>query len=420
MRHIGTKIWMLVITVGVLAYFGVQVMRYYDDPLLTTPAYTYLAENGSQLSGYVVRTEQVLPDEGNGLLRLERKEGERISKGGTVAVVYSNQDAYDRQAEIEHLDEQISQLEYAQESMLGSEISLKLDSQIMQNILQYRSAVAADRLDGAEEHGHELRSLVLKRDYTYSDDENLSEQLRTLQAQRKALRAKSQGAVRNIKSPCSGLYSAVVDGYETILTTDILSELTPSRLANLQPDSNVHSAVGKLVTDDAWYYVASMDVKEAQMLKERAADLKKKGASLLLRFAKNIDRDLQVTIERISAEENGRCVVVFQGKTYLQELTLLRQQSAEVIYETVEGIRVPSAALRVDVHREEDSTVEIRTVGVYCVVGAKAAFKPVEVLYSGDDYSLVRATATTEKLRLRNGDEVVVTAKDIFSGKVIG
>lgn len=420
MKQIGTKIWMLVITLGVLTYFGVQAMNYYDDPLLTTLAYTYQVENGSQLNGYVVRSEQVLSDEGNGLLRLERKEGERVSKGGIVAVVYTNRDAYDRQAEIERLDEQISQLEFAQESMLGTEATLKLDSQIMQNILRYRSAVAVDRLDGAEEHGQELRSLVLKRDYTYSDDENLSEQVKALRAERKALSAKSEGAVRNIKSPSSGLYSAVVDGYETVLTADSLSDLTPSRMADLQPDPGVNSAVGKLIIGDTWYYAATLDAKEAAVLKERAADLEREEGSLLLRFAKNIDRDLPVTIQSISAEENGRCVVVFRGKTYLQELTLLRQQSAEVIYETVDGMRVPNTALRVDVHKEEDSTEEIRTVGVYCIVGTKALFKPVKVLYSGDDFSLVRATATSEKLRLRTGDEVVVSAKDLFSGKVIG
>lgn len=414
---IGTKLWMLVITLGVLVYFGIQAMNYYDDPLSTTMAYSYQVENGVQLSGYMIRKEQVLDDEAGGLLRLERKEGERVSKGGTVAVVYANQDAYDRQADIDRLNERIGQLEYARESMLGAEASLKLDSQIMQSILQYRSAAAADRLEAAEEHGQELRSLVLKRDYTYSGSENLSEEIKRLQDERNALNSKAEGTVRRIKSTASGLYSAVVDGYESVLTVDSLAELTPGRMNSLQPDGST-SAVGKLVLGDKWYYAAILDAKEAAQLKEHAADLQKKGGSLLLRFTKNIDRDLEVTIHSVSAEENGRCVVIFEGKAYLQELTLLRQQSAEIIYEIKDGIRVPSGALRVDLHTEEDGT-EIRTVGVYCVVGAKAAFKPVEVLYSGEDFALVRSIATNEKLRIRPGDEVIVMARDLYHGKVI-
>ena len=62
----------------------------------------------------------------------------------------------------------------------------------------------------------------------------------------------------------------------------------------------------------------------------RAGDLK-------LRFAKGVGRDLDVKLTHISEAENGRVVAVFQGDTYLSELTLLRQQSAEVIRQTITG-----------------------------------------------------------------------------------
>lgn len=414
---IGSKLWILMITLGVLAYFGFQGLRYWNDPLATTMAYTYQVENGGQFSGYVVRQEEVLPDESSGLLRLERKEGERVSKGGIVAVVYANQDAYDRQTEIDRLDKRVDQLEYAQESMLGAEASLKLDSQIMQSILRYRRAVASDRLETAEDEGQELRSLVLKRDYTYSGTEDFSSEISALQAERKKLSNQSASAVRNIRSQASGLYSAVVDGYESVLTVDSLSELTPSALSAVQ-SSGVGSNVGKLIFGDCWYYAAVMDSKDAETLKERTAELERQGKNLLLRFTKNIDRDLPVTISRISEPENGRCIVVLKGSTYLQELTLLRQQSAQIIYEIVEGIRVPNAALRLDIHAEEDGT-QSRTIGVYCVVGAKAAFKPVEVIYSDKEFTLVRAASENEKLRIRPGDEVIVAAKNLFHGKVV-
>ena len=70
----------------------------------------------------------------------------------------------------------------------------------------------------------------------------------------------------------------------------------------------------------------------------------------------------------------------------------------------------------------------VSETGVYCVVGMEARFKPVNVLYSGDDFALVRSTLdaaeevteTQEKLRLRAGDEVIITAYDLYDGKVIG
>ena len=73
----ATKCLLLAVTLGVLAYFGIQGLQYFSDPLTTTLAYNYQVEEGMDLSGYVVRQEQVLADEPRGLLRLRRSEGKR-------------------------------------------------------------------------------------------------------------------------------------------------------------------------------------------------------------------------------------------------------------------------------------------------------------------------------------------------------
>ena len=61
-------------------------------------------------------------------------------------------------------------------------------------------------------------------------------------------------------------------------------------------------------------------------------------------------------------------------------------------------------------------------LGVYCVVGMEARFKPVEVVYRGESFVLVRSTAESnqETLRLRPGDEVIISANDLYDGKVVG
>ncbi len=309
--------------------------------------------------------------------------------------------------------------------MLGAEVTLKLDSQISQTLLDYRSAAAAGRLDTAETHGQELRSLVLKRDYTYSGTEDLTSQIQELKTQLKTLRSQAANSVKTIRSPRSGLFSAVVDGYESVLTPDMLSSLTPSALDKLAP-ADVPANTGKLILGDSWYYVGTVSAQEAQTLQDGAAHLGS-GESLHLRFTKNVDRDLEVKLVSVSAEENGRCVAVFQGSTYLQELTLLRRQSAEIILSTTEGIRVPRSALRVttqtvtekDEETDEETTREVSVTGVYCVNGAKALFKPVEVLYTGDEYAVVKPAGSSEKATLRSGDTVIAVARDLYNGKVV-
>ena len=423
-NSLGMKILMAAVTLGLLAYFGLQGYLYFSDPLTTTLAYTYQVEESVSLSGYVVRQEQVLEDDGGGLLRLRREEGERVSRGGAVASVYADQSSLDRQAEISTLESRVEQLQYAQDAAGSSEVSMKLDAQILQNILEYRQCLTADRMAKAETYGSQLRALVLKRDYTYSENEDLSGQIEALQAQIKELKTQAAGSVRTVTAPVSGLYSAVVDGYETVLTPESLSDMTPSQLSAVRADSTVSSGVGKLILGDSWYYAASMSAADAEELQEASDALKKAGKSLTLRFAKSVERDLPVTVSRIGPEENGRCVVVFEGKTYLSRLTLLRQQSAQVVWDSTEGIRVPKEALRMEkvtVNSEGERVTEEAT-GVYCVVGMEARFKPVEVVYSGDGFVLVRSTAASdqESLRLRPGDEIIISAKDLYDGKVVG
>lgn len=416
---LGTKLLLAAVTLAVLVYFGVQGLRYLDDPLMTSLAYEDQVEEAIDVSGYVVREESVLPDESSGSLQLQRAEGERVSDGGVVALVYANEASIQLQNQMDSLRDQIEQLEYAQSAALGTEVSLKLDSQILQGIVDLRTALAEDRLDRAEEYGKDLRSLVLKRDYTDADTEDLTAQISSLQTELKTLQSQAASSIRRITAPQAGLYSAVVDGYETVLTPENISTLTPSQLKAIQPDESVHSQVGKLVLGDTWYYAVIMDADQAQELEE---------GSVTLRFAKSTDQDLPVTVDSVSAEENGQVVVVFRGTTYLPQLTLLRQQSAQIIRRIAEGIRIPKEAIRtekVSVDEETGEHTSTAMTGVYCMVGAEARFKPVEVLYSGDDFVLVASTlaesasASQETLRLRAGDEIIIAADDLYDGKVL-
>ena len=395
---LGMKLLMAVVTLGVLAYFGIQGWRYLSDPLTTTLAYTYEVEESMDLSGYVVRQEQVITDSsGSGLMQIQRGEGERVSAGGTVAAVYADQASLDRQNEMEQLRIQIEQLQYAQEASLGSEASLKLDAQIMQSILDYRSSISADKLYDAEKEGAQLRALVLKRDYTYADTGDLDAQIAQLQSQLQTLRSQAAGSVRRITAPQSGLYSAVVDGYESVLTPQSLAEMTPSQLNTLQPAQTDSTQVGKLVLGESWYYAAVMSADAAQELQEQAQELKSSGRQLYLRFT-------------------------FEGTEYLAQLTLLRAQSAQVIFTAYSGIRIPTEALRSGyvTQDSEGNLVSQEGLGVYCVVGMKARFKPVELVHRGEEFVLVTSgEISSESQRLRPGDTVIVAAENLYDGKVL-
>ena len=138
-----------------------------------------------------------------------------------------------------------------------------------------------------------------------------------------------------------------------------------------------------------------------------------------------------MTVERISDEENGKRLVVLSCEEYLSLTTLMRHQNAQIIFSSYSGIRVPTMALRVvteTVTDDEGRETQVSSTAVYCRMGRLARLKPVEVLYQGEDYYLVApneeslqglSEAGRESRILRGGDEIIVSANDLYDGKVI-
>ena len=327
--------------------------------------------------------------------------------------MYSDQASLERQTEIDTLNSRIEQLQYAQSLALEAETTRKLDSQISQSILRYRSHLVADRLYDANEEASQLRALVTKRDYSDAGGMDINAQLQALQQQAQALQSQAAYSVRRITAPVAGLYSGIVDGYEAALTPEAVKEMTPAQLGAVTPADSGAARVGKLITGREWYYAAVMDVDDAEFIQRQH--------SLSLRFSKGVDQDLPVTLDSLGPQENGRVVALFRSSAYLQEVTLLRQQRAQVLYSVSEGIRVPKEAVRAEraYLTEENGLVSESGTGVYCVVGLMARFKPVEIIYSGDGFVLVRSTAESNTLRLRSGEEVIVSARGLFDGKIL-
>ena len=45
-NSLGTKVLMAALTLALVAYFGIQAVRYFGDPLTTTLAYNYRVSSG--------------------------------------------------------------------------------------------------------------------------------------------------------------------------------------------------------------------------------------------------------------------------------------------------------------------------------------------------------------------------------------
>ena len=394
------KILPIAVLAAVLFYFAVQLYNYLSDPVSTTLVTEGQAEDTIALNGWLLRDEEVLPAQ-SGTLSRERQEGDRVGVGQVLATVYADDGALQTVSQIETLELQLQQLQFALTSYLDPDAALKLDTSITGDILALRQTLSGGDYTAADSDIAQLKAAVLKRDHPYTSQEEIETEIKAVEGQISSLKASLSGAA-TVTAKAAGTYSAVCDGYETVLTTAFLEDVTPGKLARLQP-AGTESSMGKLIYGDTWYYVVSLP-------EEQAAQLKALG-TVTLRFAKGFDQNLRMQVANVSAAENGQAAVTLSCRKYLAQTTLLRHQAADVILRTYEGLRVPSNALRVS---EEGVT------GVYCLDGVTAAFRPVTVLYQGQGYALVRpADGAADTRTLRAGDEVIASAGALHDGKVI-
>ncbi len=404
-----TRIVVLVLFAAVVVYIGATVWQGMTDPYRMVAAYAYAMDDGAALEGFVVRQEEVIGGDAS-LAEILPGEGEKVAAGAAVAAVYQSSQALDQHKEAQALELQLEQLQYAMRRNDNAGDAAQLDSQLVDALARLHTAASSNSLAELEETGLDLRSLVVKRT---GDPTTTAESLAALQAaasgveaQLSQLNAASAQNTRYVTVSKSGVFSGLADGYESILTPDILETVTAAQVEDLKNRKvTAPTAVGKLITSTQWYFVTTVDDATAQRLDQ--------GKRYTIDFTGDFDQELPMVLDRLGPLEQSEHVAVFSSRQYLSQATLARLQSATLVFHRYSGVRVPDVALRV--RDNKDGTT---TLGVYTLVGRQAEFKPVEIVRQGDGFYLLSPAATNRKI-LRPGDLIILSGQELYDGKVV-
>lgn len=418
----ATKTIIAVICLGVAAYLAVYLFRGWEEPLVTARAYTFSQDVGMEATGLLVRRETVLPDAGGSYVDHILSEGEKASAGQAVALLYSDPSALTTRQSIRVLSAEIDQLEYALATGTQSADASRLDAQVLSSIVALRALSARKDLTLLEDTALNLRTMVFKRDYTYGDTgaaSQLGQLIQDKQAQLAQLNASLSQVSRTVFAPAAGVFSGSVDGWEGVADPSILDGLTAEGLSALLAEGRqgAQGAVGKVITDSTWYFAALLPGIDTGL---------QSGRTYTLSFSDDYYGQIDMALERVSLE-GDRTLAIFSCRSHLADTTLLRVQTVDVVVRQLEGIRIPRRALRVETVEEplesgdpEDvPTREVNRYYVYTVTRSQAERQDVEVLYTSEDFYLVRPLAGESSTRLRAGDEVILNSSGIYDGKVV-
>ena len=133
------------------------------------------------------------------------------------------------------------------------------------------------------------------------------------------------------------------------------------------------------------------------------------GKTAMLNFGRYYGADISARVLSISEPEDGSVAVVFRCDTALADTLGMRRVSANVVFASYSGIRVPAKAVQSDPASGE--------AWVWTVTAMQLERKEVELLYIDEDFALVAQSAAPNALR--DGNTVVVSGNDLYEGKVM-
>lgn len=394
------KLISILLAVVIAAYVLCSViMNSGSSYALETAVYCEVGD-GVTVSGFVVRSEEVLVSN-SPIVVCELTEGERVGGGQRVATGYQSGSARENREELNSLKKQRDQLAFAAEGSDSSNAAA-LDGEIADMIISLSAQTSQQRFSAARATASELEPLVLRRSVSGDDSALIRQRMSDIDQRISMLSAQTSTGATAITVAEAGYFSEQADGLERTLTPERLETMRLSELRALEEgeyDAPEH-AIGRLIRGQKWYFIAEIPQERAEQCEE--------GDRLTVSFADGALQRLRMRVERLGAAEDGGCVIVLSCEKMLQNVTALRRQTVDIVFDTYEGLRVPKAAI----YYVDGET------GVYILESARADWKKVEILFEyGNDYLVRWDDSDTDNLWPK--DEVILTTEDISDGKVM-
>ena len=415
----------------VLLYVGYQAYQATHQSIRTETAMYGEVSDVLQAQGFILRNETVIDESYSGVLSYRVADGSRVSRGGVIAEIFSNESDAASQRELDQLDQEIENLQslsqtanfyVANPSMLGDQIYSALEG--------ISQLVNENDFSGLNTQKGELQNALIRRQLITGEEsaEDYSQRISQLQSQRDTLASQTGSATGSILAPEAGYFISTVDGLENVMDISQVESITVAQAEELleqQPSST--DAVGKICQDFNWYAVCVFD--EDDMVRFEGVE----DVYLDIPFASKEQIPAKV-LARNSDGESGKTAVVFQCSTMDADIAAVRNEAIQVTVNTYSGVLVNERAIRfadveyttTDEAGNTVTQVQENVKGVYVLYGGQLEFVQVFTDQTVNGYAICRTDLTEEEQSMlvtdstiQLYDQVVVEGTDLYDGKIV-
>jgi len=365
----------------------------------------FTVDNYIEINGIVLRSEKLLTaDKNYEEIRYFQEDGDRIAAHSAFASYYDTPISSADLKRLEYLNRNISRLEESIDK--STQYSLQtIDKNIKENIIEYLNKSDSKDFDKVVSLSYDVQTVFdqkLEQQYGSSYIQGLIDEMKS---EMKSIYSSNNAQETTLYSPSAGFFLSFVDGYEYISMDDYVSPTVQvyNELISLQPEYVSSLCVGKLQHYSNWCFIALIPADYVNDLYV--------GKTVYLDFTVNYSDTVRAktVVSSISRANEGNCAVRFNCSTLTADLFKLRKETPKMILKSISGMKVSNESLRV---------VNGQT-GVYVLSAQRILFKPINIVYATETYSIVEAAVKSGDKVLKVKDEVIIGGKDLYDGKII-
>lgn len=385
----------------------VSTVRYCANPYDTQTVTYYEYEKVISGEGYILRDETVISNDVPGVFEPYVNEGERVSRDARVGTVMSGEPDEALVSELSEVRQQIEDIERSSTiAGIYQSDAVRIANAVSNDVDDLRRAIRDGDLSTATDLKREIGYLKARSQQT-ENNEQTGLLLEELYLRQKEIEEAIGSVQEEVTAPISGVYSSAIDGLEAYGNAEALAELTPESVNAfddlLRGYRRDPKEVCKISDNFAWYLAAVIT-------KEEAADVKV-GSSVTVVLDSSDSAEVTGTVYSLSDEQDGRRVMVVRSDLFVEGISSIRRVDYEVILQKRTGLRIPSAALRIENGQK----------GVYILIDKKKSFRYVNnnpFRSEDDEYYIVDrkyapAGAPTDYVPLKEYDEVLLKPEKV-------
>lgn len=392
----------------IAVFFAAEIYSLTTRTYSTQTAYEQTVLETVDAEMFIIRDETMLESTASGTFVQIAENGERVSRGSTIAAFFTSETAAHNYVKIESLNSQLEVYNAIESQTRLENVDVeKLQNQAKADFDDILDAVYNNDYSSLEELKLSYSENVSKRQKSLGQSVDCSSKITEITQEITELQTNvTPGTI--ITAENSGYYVGSADGYENIITVEDIDSLTVDELESaLDADKAEISeiSIGKIINGYNWYIATLIDSAKVVDMSD--------GKSVKIILGDSVDDMVQTTVYSLESVEDNQTLVIFKCNLMNDELTSLRKVSGKVVIDEHTGLKINSEAVRFD---------ENGNAGVYVRRANIVNFRSLNIIYSEESFVVAADTEDfeSEYEHLKLYDEVIISGKELSNGMVVG